>query len=596
MYTSNSRNSTDEQASQDADVAASQLIDSYFLPGGLFDPEDVSNNALSGGNNDVMLSNLYDSSGNDSVQQTRDNNSRLDPFKRPSSIEYGNIMPRIPTPLSGGSSIHNLTHKLHSSDNSTATPAAGVGALHPNNDQVIVGGGSSRGRQVFDFHPSVEPTGQDSMSKISSPKLGLNFDQDVDLGMVPASRSTTAIDYERSTSFHVTPAGSKQSHHNAENKSNGYGWYDQQSSNASEVDRIQYSSHATNQPSKEFSSFFGNAIRSNMSSSSQNQPVPPSSEYQESKLKSNPWSNDDLMALPTNVANQFNFMPSDDKKSSSNNRTDYIQEYSSEYSSHSHSKMPFTSKRAHTLRTPPGFIASSSTSANSQIHSTEPNTNRQSVSTSQMHSMKNSFNERERRMNYSAIASRNNAVSYDSGISSQKQQQQQQRQGQHISANYIENNAVSSYREHQHPSSSQLRPSKMQYNNSSPIRKKSSTAVQAALQQDVDYDFRSQSSRDVPSTIYVEDDAISNSEDTLTVCADSVTVTSVPQNRSERFDMDVVEETSMTEVSRFNFYLHDKNISRDNYIAPLHIHGVVSRHSGKGKQCTIDSFPGRFVQ
>jgi hypothetical protein len=556
MYTSNSRNSTDEQASQDADAAASQLIDSFFLPGGLFDPEDVSNTALSSGNNDVMLSNVYDSSGNESVPQTRDNNnSRLDPFKRPSSIEYGNIFPHIPTSVSGGSSVHNLTHKLHSSDNSTATPAAGVGALHPNNDQVIVGGGTSRGRQVFDFHPSVESTGQDSMSKISSPKLGPKFDQDVDLGMFPASRSTTAIDYDRSTNFHITPAGSKQSYQNAENKSNSYGWYDQQSSNASEVDRIQYSSYATNQPSKEFSSFFGNAIRSNISSSSQNQPVPPSSEYQESKLNSNPWSNDDLMTLPTNVANQFNFMPSDDKKSSSDNRSDYIQEYS-EYSSHSHSKMPFTSKTANTHRVPPGFVASSSTSTNSQIHSTEPNTNRQNVSASQMHSMKNSFNQQERRMNYRTIASRNNAVSYDTAISSQKQPQQQRRQGQHISANYNENNAVPSYREQQHPSSSQLRPSKVQYNNSSPIRKKSSAAVQAALQQEVDYDFRSQSSRDVPSTIYVEDDVISNSEDTLTVCADSVTVTSVPQNRSERFDMDVVEETSMTEVSRFIIYLH----------------------------------------
>jgi hypothetical protein len=168
--------------------------------------------------------------------------------------------------------------------------------------------------------------------------------------------------------------------------------------------------------------------------------------------------------------------------------------------------------------------------------------------------MTNSVREQEMRMNYSAVASRNNPAAYHSSISSQKQQQQHQRQGQHYITNPNESNALSSYRDHQHPSPSNQGHSKTQYNNSSPVRKKSYTAVQAALQQEVDYDFRSQSSRDVPSTIYVEDDAVSNSEDTLTVCADSVTVTSLPQNRSERFDMDVVEETSMTEVSCLMLY------------------------------------------
>lgn len=75
---------------------------------------------------------------------------------------------------------------------------------------------------------------------------------------------------------------------------------------------------------------------------------------------------------------------------------------------------------------------------------------------------------------------------------------------------------------------------------------------------DGDYDLSSlntKSSRDVPSTIYVEDDDVSTSEDTLTVCADSVTEASAPRNNikleSERNCMDVVEEISAAEVSKF---------------------------------------------
>ena len=85
--------------------------------------------------------------------------------------------------------------------------------------------------------------------------------------------------------------------------------------------------------------------------------------------------------------------------------------------------------------------------------------------------------------------------------------------------------------------------------------------------QEGDYDalsVTSKSSRGVPSTIYVnqDDDAVSNSEDTLTVCADSVTDVSIvghggqpnmnPKTnsgvKSENERMDVVEETSATEV------------------------------------------------
>eukprot|EP00979_Chaetoceros_neogracilis_P011616 scaffold2927_cov268-Chaetoceros_neogracile.AAC.21 len=75
---------------------------------------------------------------------------------------------------------------------------------------------------------------------------------------------------------------------------------------------------------------------------------------------------------------------------------------------------------------------------------------------------------------------------------------------------------------------------------------------------DGDYDLSSlntKSSRDIPSTIYVEEDTASTSEDTLTVCADSVTESSVPRSSvkvdSERNCMDVVEESSGIEVSKF---------------------------------------------
>jgi hypothetical protein len=53
----------------------------------------------------------------------------------------------------------------------------------------------------------------------------------------------------------------------------------------------------------------------------------------------------------------------------------------------------------------------------------------------------------------------------------------------------------------------------------------------------------------------VEEDTASTSEDTLTVCADSVTESSVPRSSvkvdSERNCMDVVEESSGIEVSKF---------------------------------------------
>ncbi len=74
---------------------------------------------------------------------------------------------------------------------------------------------------------------------------------------------------------------------------------------------------------------------------------------------------------------------------------------------------------------------------------------------------------------------------------------------------------------------------------------------------DGDYDQNSlntKSSRDIPSTIYVEEDAVSTSEDTLTVCADSVTEVSVQKTASatkvdnEMTCMDVVEEASAAEV------------------------------------------------
>lgn len=69
-------------------------------------------------------------------------------------------------------------------------------------------------------------------------------------------------------------------------------------------------------------------------------------------------------------------------------------------------------------------------------------------------------------------------------------------------------------------------------------------------------------SRDVPSTIYVEEDAVSTSEDTLTVCADSVTDASVSVRttkveKEER--MDVVEETSNDQVSHYFRGFGDNN-------------------------------------
>lgn len=72
---------------------------------------------------------------------------------------------------------------------------------------------------------------------------------------------------------------------------------------------------------------------------------------------------------------------------------------------------------------------------------------------------------------------------------------------------------------------------------------------------DGDYEVSSlntKMSRDVPSTIYVEEDAISTSEDTLTVCADSVTEASIPRSHGKVLDhdrngMDAVQETDAIE-------------------------------------------------
>ncbi len=103
----------------------------------------------------------------------------------------------------------------------------------------------------------------------------------------------------------------------------------------------------------------------------------------------------------------------------------------------------------------------------------------------------------------------------------------------------------------QHQQSHQHHSSSANVNVNAHVPRKS----KAVHHNDGDYDqssLNTKSSRDVPSTIYVEEDAVSTSEDTLTVCADSVTDVSVQKPAvkmdNERTCMDVVEEASAIEV------------------------------------------------
>lgn len=541
-------NDTEErQASTDADNVTSQLIDSYFLPGGILDPEDTAatisddNDRGDGGG----AHNRYDFSDHESAEYSRRN--RRDPFQ-PSSLDYGRILPQRSVPLSA--------------DNSTTTLSTGVGALDPIKDEVIITGSGSRFRQgPLQLHAHAVP------SPVTANASQTNFfDNNMDfIRLRKSSLSVEATNVVISPNY-VSSQNIQGLSRNApettlRNIPGDYEWHRQNFSNPSrapvrDVYPSQPATHSTHprssSASDDFTSLFDAVpIGQQIPSSSHTRA---SASDESVKVNSNPWSHDDLVTLPMAAKSQqgrYDFHlkfgdPTNEPRSNSE---------STSFNRKSHDHQPSSIPTP-----PPGFTASSKFN---QENLSDRNrvigarAHLQSTTTAQIPAPSKPIQHQP--MNYSRVVNQNISSTYNP-MNSQDRAQHQEGHGGRVMPNH------SSHVEQRQSTQDHRSPYKHSPPISSPTRKKSYAALQSTLNHDVDYEFQPNSRSDVPSTIYVEEDAKSNSEDTLTVCADSVTVASVPQSRAERFDMDVVEETSLSEVSSS---VVCKVYSRENYALPI---------------------------
>jgi len=465
----------------DDDDDANALIDSYFLPGGILDPEDTDNNT----NNSDELS------GANHIQNQNHGQSRLrmdhsDATKRTqTSLDVHNtesLRSRLDQLSLGGQSLqynsglnHSRPHNFTVGAISTQPHEAsrlGVSGLDPTSDDIVGGRPILMGTAL--------PTTSTSLHQLPSPSLA------------PLS-SEPLHDYK------------------------GDWFSDRKTSNAPEND-LSNILRGTFQSSN-------TAIAPLLSQSkpSQNKPLQPqdrqstyasfsSTSNDESRTTSatshvqrNPWSTEDLSKVKQVSSSQLSYggnfpdtsvsMKVPIASPSTSNRTFHPKQAISHNSS-----IPVTMQ---SIRPPPGF------------HSSSPQVGA-------------SLGQRE------AVTRHDPASNFNTKrmpIESNSRENPNSFQEQRLARDDLQPN---------HSDAQLLPKNKIAHHN------------------DGDYDLSSlntKSSRDVPSTIYVEEDDVSTSEDTLTVCADSVTEASTPRNNikmeSERNCMDVVEETSAAEVSTF---------------------------------------------
>ena len=464
----------------DDDDDANALIDSYFLPGGILDPEDTDNNTeksdeLSGANhNQDHGQSMLRMDHSDATKRTQ--TPSLDVHSTES------LRSRIDQLSLGGQSLqynsglhHSRSHNFTIGAISTQpqpheASRLGVSGLDPTLDDVVGGRPILMGTSL--------PTTSSSLHQLPSPSIA-------------ALTSEPLHDYK------------------------GDWFSDRNTSNAPEND-LSNILRGTFQ-----SSNTAMAPLLSPSNPSQNEPLQPqdrqstyasysSTSNDESRTTSatshvrrNPWSNEDLSKVKQVSSSQLSYGGNFPESSVS---------MKTPIASPSTSNRPFHTKQAishnssipvtmQSIRPPPGFHSSSPQGA--------------------------SLGQRE-------VARHDPASNYNTKripIESNSRENPNSFQEQRLARDDLQPN---------HSDAQLLLKNKIAHHN------------------DGDYDgssLNTKSSRDVPSTIYVEDDDVSTSEDTLTVCADSVTETSAPRNNikmeSERYCMDVVEEISAAEVSKF---------------------------------------------
>jgi hypothetical protein len=271
-----------------------------------------------------------------------------------------------------------------------------------------------------------------------------------------------------------------------------------------------------------------------------------------SHIHRNPWSNEDLSELkPQNqVSSSHNHLRYGSPTYTVPEPTDMDMDMDTPAStplSNFQSTNPLTSKRSGSIRTPPpvtqagvrpppGFLPSSAPSQPQQVASSVTDQRQRATQQQQQHSIRTK--EISRAVPSSSTRQHQNSNPYRH--QHQHEQVNNVQQVRHVEQNNVRQTRHVEHHQHQ------------------PVQRKTKTVHY----NDGDYDLSSlntKSSRDIPSTIYVEEDTQSTSEDTLTVCADSASVTEVSvqtvQKTTASKIMEVLEETSAIEVRVGKFVL-----------------------------------------
>ena len=539
-------NGTNENHDHDHDDAAgAALIDSFFLPGGILDPESEENNGnpsdSANPNQDTHVSNQSQSARtgrrfNQHQQQMDQGHAHgqgsLDmnnPEALRSRLEQiaigGQALEYEYNPNGAISSSHSAITMPRSSmmtSPSQEPPRVGVAALDPTSDDVV------GGRPILMNSSGSVPL---SMHSSSSSQL-------------PASAAGTGTVTSSSVidGIHQMPMPGQQVHASPnEYNSDWFSGLLPLPSPTSGPPTIQEQHrHQPQYPTRAFSSTSstGNESRTTSATSTRT-----------SHIHRNPWSNEDLSDLkPQNqVSSSHNHLRYGSPTYTVPEPTDMDMDTpASTPLGNFQSTNPLTSKRSGSIRTPPpvtqagvrpppGFLPSSAPSQPQQVASSVTD-QRQRATQQHQHSIRTK--EISRAVPSSSTRQHQNSNPYRH--QHQHEQVNNVQQVRHVEQNNVRQTRHVEHHQHQ------------------PVQRKTKTVHY----NDGDYDLSSlntKSSRDIPSTIYVEEDTQSTSEDTLTVCADSASVTEVSvqtvQKTTASKIMEVLEETSAIEVRVGKFVL-----------------------------------------
>ena len=547
-------NGTNENHDHDHDhddAAGAALIDSFFLPGGILDPESEENNgnpsdsANPNPNQDTHVSNQSQSARTGRRFNQHQHQQQMDQGHAhgQGSLDMNNpeaLRSRLEQIAIGGQALeyeYNPNGAISSSHSaitmprssmmtspSQEPPRVGVAALDPTSDDVV------GGRPILMNSSGSVPL---SMHSSSSSQL-------------PASAAGTGTVTSSSVidGIHQMPMPGQQVHASPnEYNSDWFSGLLPLPSPTSGPPTIQEQHrHQPQYPTRAFSSTSstGNESRTTSATSTRT-----------SHIHRNPWSNEDLSELkPQNqVSSSHNHLRYGSPTYTVPEPTDMDMDTpASTPLSNFQSTNPLTSKRSGSIRTPPpvtqagvrpppGFLPSSAPSQPQQVASSVTD-QRQRATQQHQHSIRTK--EISRAAPSSSTRQHQNSNPYRHQHQHEQVNNVQQQQVRHVEQNNVRQTRHVEHHQHQ------------------PVQRKTKTVHY----NDGDYDLSSlntKSSRDIPSTIYVEEDTQSTSEDTLTVCADSASVTEVSvqtvQKTTASKIMEVLEETSAIEVRVGKFVL-----------------------------------------